>query len=73
MQFEQRELCGKSRKALQPVRRRLQMIFQDPFASLNPRLSVGEIIAEGMSALGVSESSGAQEAATWRQTLPSSP
>ena len=63
VQFEQRELCGESRKALRPVRRRLQMIFQDPFASLNPRLSVGEIIAEGMSALGVSESLGAQEAA----------
>jgi peptide/nickel transport system ATP-binding protein len=31
----------------------MQMIFQDPFASLNPRLSVGEIIGEGMSALGV--------------------
>ncbi len=47
------ELSGLSRAALRPLRRRMQMIFQDPFASLNPHLSVGEIIAEGMSALGV--------------------
>ncbi|WP_153111241.1 dipeptide ABC transporter ATP-binding protein [Propionivibrio limicola] len=47
------ELTGLSRRALRPLRRRMQMIFQDPFASLNPRLSVGDIIAEGMSALGV--------------------
>ncbi|MBI4740143.1 MAG: ABC transporter ATP-binding protein, partial [Betaproteobacteria bacterium] len=47
------ELTGLSRSALRPMRRRMQMILQDPFASLNPRLSVGEIIGEGMSALGV--------------------
>ena len=46
-----RELVGLSRGAMRPLRRRLQMIFQDPFASLNPRLPVGEIIAEGMTAL----------------------
>jgi peptide/nickel transport system ATP-binding protein len=46
-------LGGQSRRALRPLRRRLQMIFQDPFASLNPRLSVGEIIGEGMHALGM--------------------
>ena len=46
-----RELVGLSRRELRPLRRRLQMIFQDPFASLNPRLPVGEIIAEGMTAL----------------------
>ena len=45
------ELCGLSRGALRPLRRRMQMIFQDPFASLNPRLPVGEIIGEGMNAL----------------------
>jgi oligopeptide/dipeptide ABC transporter ATP-binding protein len=45
------ELVGQSRRELRPLRRRLQMIFQDPFASLNPRLAVGEIIGEGMRAL----------------------
>jgi peptide/nickel transport system ATP-binding protein len=45
------ELTALSRKALRPLRRRMQMIFQDPFASLNPRLAIGQIIAEGMRAL----------------------
>ncbi|MEX0922899.1 MAG: oligopeptide/dipeptide ABC transporter ATP-binding protein [Rhodovibrionaceae bacterium] len=36
----------KTRKQMQPVRRRLQMIFQDPFASLNPRWRVRDIVAE---------------------------
>ena len=45
------EIGGLSRSAMRPLRRRMQMIFQDPFASLNPRMRVGEIIAEGMQAL----------------------
>ena len=51
VKFDGRELCGLAKSALRPVRRRMQMVFQDPFASLNPRLSVGEIIGEGLSAL----------------------
>ena len=47
------ELVGLSRPQMQPFRRVAQLIFQDPFASLNPRLRVGEIIGEGMQALGV--------------------
>ena len=39
---------GLSQGALRPYRRRLQMIFQDPMASLNPRMTVGDIIAEPM-------------------------
>ncbi|RDE51096.1 MAG: ABC transporter ATP-binding protein [Candidatus Accumulibacter meliphilus] len=45
------ELGSLTRKGRRPLRRRMQMIFQDPFASLNPRMAVGEIIGEGMSAL----------------------
>ena len=53
VQLDGRELTGLSRKAMRPLRRRLQMIFQDPFASLDPRLPIGEIIGEGMGALGL--------------------
>lgn len=46
-------LVGLRGARLRSARRHMQMIFQDPFASLNPRLRVGEIIAEGMDALAV--------------------
>ncbi len=57
------ELVGMSAKRLRAARRHMQMVFQDPFASLNPRLRVGEIIAEGMAALGLAEASMAETAA----------
>jgi len=44
--FEGQDLTRLSDKALRPFRRRLQVIFQDPYSSLNPRMTVGQIIAE---------------------------
>jgi peptide/nickel transport system ATP-binding protein len=47
-------LSGLSRRAMRPHRKRLQMIFQDPFASLNPRHSVGTILDGVLHANGIS-------------------
>ncbi|MGH7077259.1 MAG: ABC transporter ATP-binding protein [Acetobacteraceae bacterium] len=46
--FEGRPISGLSRRALRPLRARMQIVFQDPFGSLSPRLSVGQIVAEGL-------------------------
>ncbi len=44
--FEGVDVAGLGRRAFQPYRRRMQMVFQDPFASLNPRMTVERILAE---------------------------
>ena len=50
------ELTRLSRGALKRHRARMQIIFQDPYASLNPRLRIADILAEGMKSLGVGAS-----------------
>jgi oligopeptide transport system ATP-binding protein len=44
--FQGRELVGLDRKQMRPLRRDIQIVFQDPYASLNPRLPVFDIVAE---------------------------
>ena len=44
--WEGRDIAGLSRRELKPLRREMQMIFQDPYSSLNPRKTVGSIIGE---------------------------
>jgi peptide/nickel transport system ATP-binding protein len=46
VRFEGTELVGKSRAEMRPYRQQLQIVFQDPFASLDPRMPVGEIVGE---------------------------
>ncbi|WP_243061875.1 ABC transporter ATP-binding protein [Humibacter sp. RRB41] len=48
IQFEGTDISKLSRRQLRPVRSRLQMVFQDPYSSLNPRMRVGDIVAEPM-------------------------
>ncbi|MDD2720274.1 MAG: ABC transporter ATP-binding protein [Gallionella sp.] len=56
------ELVGLSQRELRTRRAAMQMIFQDPYASLNPRMRVAEILEEGMSAMNVGGDSAARQA-----------
>lgn len=46
--FEGRDISKMNKKELKAMRREMQFIFQDPYASLNPRMTIGEIISEPM-------------------------
>jgi len=48
IRFEHRDLLALSRQEMRPLRRELQIVFQDPYGSLSPRLTVGEIVTEGL-------------------------
>jgi len=53
---------GLQSKALRPLRREMQVVFQDPFGSLSPRLSIGQIIEEGLKVHGLGGSAAGREA-----------
>jgi oligopeptide/dipeptide ABC transporter ATP-binding protein len=53
--FDGYELADVDPDDMRPLRRRMQIIFQDPFGSLNPRMPVSDIIGEGLLAQGVSD------------------
>jgi microcin C transport system ATP-binding protein len=48
IQFRAARIDGLSRKQMRPLRREMQIVFQDPFGSLSPRLSIAEIVEEGL-------------------------
>jgi len=58
--FDGREVVGLTPSALKPLRRRMQMIFQDPYASLNPRMTVYDTLAEPLLLHGVVDRQGLQ-------------
>jgi oligopeptide/dipeptide ABC transporter ATP-binding protein len=49
IRFEDRPVLGLKGEALRALRREMQIIFQDPYGSLNPRMTVGAIVGEGLS------------------------
>jgi oligopeptide transport system ATP-binding protein len=57
VRFEGQEIAGLSRRELRPIRRQMQMIFQDPYASLNPRKRVGQIVGDPMRLHGLASGS----------------
>lgn len=48
IQLAGQELAGLNQRAFRPWRRRIQIVFQDPFGSLSPRMSIAEIVREGL-------------------------
>jgi oligopeptide transport system ATP-binding protein len=58
--FEGRDLTTLDAGELRAVRRRLQVIFQDPYSSLNPRMTIGEIVGEPLAVHGIVRGAGAQ-------------
>ena len=57
VKFEGREIAGLGRRQMRPLRRQMQMIFQDPYASLNPRKRVGQIVGDPLKRQGVASGS----------------
>jgi microcin C transport system ATP-binding protein len=48
IRFLGQDIQGLSSKTLRPLRREMQVVFQDPYGSLSPRMSIGQIVAEGL-------------------------
>ncbi|MEC7304242.1 MAG: ATP-binding cassette domain-containing protein, partial [Pseudomonadota bacterium] len=59
--FEGRNIQGLETADMRPLRREMQVVFQDPFGSLSPRMSVGQIIEEGLKVHGLGESKTARD------------
>ncbi|NVM57045.1 MAG: ATP-binding cassette domain-containing protein [Desulfobacterales bacterium] len=53
--YQGKDISGISRHEMKPLRKEMQIIFQDPFGSLNPRMTIGASIEEGLRASGVTD------------------
>jgi microcin C transport system ATP-binding protein len=61
--FDGKRIDGFKRGEMRPLREDMQIVFQDPYGSLSPRLSVGEIVAEGLEVHGLAKEPGQREQA----------
>jgi microcin C transport system ATP-binding protein len=56
IRFAERDIAALGQRQLRPLRREMQVVFQDPFSSLSPRLSVAQIVEEGLKVHRLAES-----------------
>ena len=59
--FEGRPIQGLTFRRMRPLRRRMQIVFQDPFGSLSPRMTVRQIVEEGLKVHGFARAEGARD------------
>ena len=62
IQFDGTRIDGLSSREVRPLRRQMQIVFQDPYGSLSPRLSVAQIVAEGLKVHDLAKSEAEREA-----------
>jgi microcin C transport system ATP-binding protein len=62
IKYDGRRLDGLAERQMRPLRRELQIVFQDPFSSLSPRLSIGQIVEEGLKVHGIGGSAAERRA-----------
>jgi ABC-type microcin C transport system duplicated ATPase subunit YejF len=48
VRFEDRDISATDKRGMRPLRKQLQLVFQDPFGSLSPRMTVGQVVTEGL-------------------------
>ncbi len=53
IRYKGRDISGLSLKEMQPLRKEIQIVFQDPYGSLNPRMTIGQSIDEGLRCIGL--------------------
>jgi peptide/nickel transport system ATP-binding protein/oligopeptide transport system ATP-binding protein len=73
VRFMGTDITRMSRKEMRPIRRDMQIVFQDPYASLNPRMTVREIVAEPLRIHGLYDNGGADRVAELLRTVQLSP
>jgi len=62
VQFQGQEIAGLDKASMRAIRKHLQIIFQDPYASLNPRMTVGQMLAEPLDLHGIVDNEQARDA-----------
>uniref|UniRef100_A0A832I330 ABC transporter ATP-binding protein n=1 Tax=Eiseniibacteriota bacterium TaxID=2212470 RepID=A0A832I330_UNCEI len=60
VRFEGREILGLDRREMRALRREMQIVFQDPYSSLNPRLTVGSMLEEALALHGIARGAAAR-------------